>query len=206
MKRNLILIVVFIFVLTTMNIFTQENVYKDDNISFKIPDGWTSVDDPTSANKYFDVYSAIEKDAQSKNVFVANTRQYIGVLKVFENKNIKDSKIYFYTMKIGFGHFYDEDSIRIPALLLLQDTFPESNAMISKKREKIKIDSKLNAYWEHWQGSRNIGTKDLKVYDSPLGYIKVKKGDMWIIMITEIPSESGQTLINDFLKIMKSFQ
>lgn len=182
MKKYLILIAIFIFALTSMKIFSQENVYKDDNIFFKIPDGWAKMD---------------------VNI---NQNQYIELLKVIRNSKINDAKIYFYALKSVPNLNFDQNYARTMALTMLNTTFPVEQKLIQNS-EKLKIDSKLTAIWEHWQGSRkDVVTAQNQNYESPMGYVLSKNKKIWLIMITEVPVASGQALIDEFMKIIKSVE
>ena len=106
---------------------SAETLFTHPDISFTLPEGWSSQDIPANFGK--------ETIAWLKTEKIAGTS-----IMVFCYK----------------GRRYNYAAVRIAGLKTIASSYPKGQEML-KKEEKLRTDSGLKAVWEHWRGGVDAG-------------------------------------------------
>jgi hypothetical protein len=133
MKKRpfLIHLVIFTFLLTALLALTTqaaaETIFTHPDISFSLPEGWSSQEIPANFEK--------ETIAWLKTEKIAGTS-----IMVFCYK----------------GWRYNYSAVRVAGLKTIASSYPKGQEVL-KKEEKLRTDSGLKAVWEYWRGGVDAG-------------------------------------------------
>jgi hypothetical protein len=113
-------------VFTTQSL-AQENPFTHPDISFILPEGWSSHEIPANFGKE--------------------------TIAWFKTEKIAGTSIMAFCYK---GRRYNYAAVRIAGLKIIASSYPKGQEML-KKEEKLRTDSGLKAVWEYWRGAVDAG-------------------------------------------------